>query len=535
MANIRINQLPEELAPIATDVLPVDSTLGGTTRKVPLPNLADIIRPVASEPEAEAGADNTKTMTPLRVKESITVNAEQGNFTPQSPFIATRTLGEKAGEVISIRDVGAPTTSGGQPDYTSVLANNEANLSFKTVEIPDPVIRLTGISLTANNLKLRGKDGGQTVIYNPDSTDTLVLEDSGFCRLVDLSFQRDGSATDGRGLVLKGASSANKMDNLFVVGNPGGGIAFEGDIANQQSENQLLNSLVIDNEGGGLTLTYSQDFGIVNNRFGRQTSGPYPVHGTRLDNCGMGTYTQNKHWDQVNAFLSYDGIGLRIFGNRFEQSRNENVIFDGGYENLFEMNHSHTASRSSSGTYSNIKLVDLLASKFLGNGLFSENDALWQVLNGFDISNSCSDLDIQFNRIANFTNVAINSGAATRISREGNTGDTYAMYRVLRGASISEFATRVDNPTTVDWAQVIDDRLIAGGIRVRLISSRVGSGSGGQLLVQIADSSGTLQTRFILAQDGNVALPGLPTAATGLGSGYLWRDGAGSNVIKQVP
>lgn len=69
MANVRIQQLPEDLAPVDTDVVAVDAALGGTTRRVPIPNLADLIRPVASQPEAEAGSNNTKTMTPLRVEQ----------------------------------------------------------------------------------------------------------------------------------------------------------------------------------------------------------------------------------------------------------------------------------------------------------------------------------------------------------------------------------------------------------------------------------------------------------------------------------
>lgn len=69
MANVRIQQLPEDLAPISTDVVAVDSSLGGTTRRVPIPNLGELTRPFASQPEAEAGTNNTKTMTPLRAKQ----------------------------------------------------------------------------------------------------------------------------------------------------------------------------------------------------------------------------------------------------------------------------------------------------------------------------------------------------------------------------------------------------------------------------------------------------------------------------------
>lgn len=68
MADIRINQLPDENSPVATEVVPID---GATTRKTTIQKLVDIGAPIASQAEAEAGVNATKRMTPLTTKQSI--------------------------------------------------------------------------------------------------------------------------------------------------------------------------------------------------------------------------------------------------------------------------------------------------------------------------------------------------------------------------------------------------------------------------------------------------------------------------------
>lgn len=84
MADIRINGLPAEASPVATDVLPID---GASTRKTTIQAAVEIGRPAASQAEAEAGVNATKVMTPLTVKQSIAsevgvsiASAAQGNL-----------------------------------------------------------------------------------------------------------------------------------------------------------------------------------------------------------------------------------------------------------------------------------------------------------------------------------------------------------------------------------------------------------------------------------------------------------------------
>src|SRR6478609_2509645 len=71
MADIRISQLPLATggtAPAPADVVALDGT---TTRKAPLSSLADVIRPMASQAEAEEGVNSVNGMSPLTTAQAI--------------------------------------------------------------------------------------------------------------------------------------------------------------------------------------------------------------------------------------------------------------------------------------------------------------------------------------------------------------------------------------------------------------------------------------------------------------------------------
>lgn len=68
MANIRINSLPATTSVLVDDVLPMD---GATTRKIRPADLVDSVRPIASQSQAEAGTNNTTSMTPLATFQAV--------------------------------------------------------------------------------------------------------------------------------------------------------------------------------------------------------------------------------------------------------------------------------------------------------------------------------------------------------------------------------------------------------------------------------------------------------------------------------
>lgn len=71
MADIRINALPLATGPTAPSALDNVAIDGASTRRSTLSGLADAIRPVASQAEAEAGVNAVKAITPLTAKQSI--------------------------------------------------------------------------------------------------------------------------------------------------------------------------------------------------------------------------------------------------------------------------------------------------------------------------------------------------------------------------------------------------------------------------------------------------------------------------------
>ncbi|MGM5020179.1 glycosyl hydrolase family 28-related protein [Tardiphaga sp. 367_B4_N1_1] len=68
MSNIPIRDMTQTGTPDASSLIVFDN---GVMRKGAVGSMADAVRPVASQGEAQAGSDNAKTMTPLRTKESI--------------------------------------------------------------------------------------------------------------------------------------------------------------------------------------------------------------------------------------------------------------------------------------------------------------------------------------------------------------------------------------------------------------------------------------------------------------------------------
>lgn len=69
MADIRIRDLPDASPAVPTDYVAIDN---GTTRKVPIVDLVNVGRPLASQAEAEAGVEPTKAMTALATKQAVT-------------------------------------------------------------------------------------------------------------------------------------------------------------------------------------------------------------------------------------------------------------------------------------------------------------------------------------------------------------------------------------------------------------------------------------------------------------------------------
>lgn len=216
MADKRISELPLATGPISavpSDVLPID---GSTTRKVPLSVIGDVIVPVSSQAEAEAGTNNTKRMTPLTTKQSIAsevgvslASSSQGSLadtalqpgeaaTPTELADATTFVQDITGAVsrpavlklrdgpITLEDAGYVSGSA-LPALNKLLANGERiQLGPKIYEIdatPNSVIDTpVSISGTFGQSILRFSDGSSGLNISQDTylfatcIDNLILE-----------------------------------------------------------------------------------------------------------------------------------------------------------------------------------------------------------------------------------------------------------------------------------------------------------------------------------------------------------------------
>lgn len=95
MANLPIRSITATGVPTASSLIVFDD---GQMKKGTVGSMADAVRPVASQSEAQAGADNAKTMTPLRAKQSI---ASEVGVT-----IASKAQGDLADSALQTDDIG---------------------------------------------------------------------------------------------------------------------------------------------------------------------------------------------------------------------------------------------------------------------------------------------------------------------------------------------------------------------------------------------------------------------------------------------
>lgn len=163
MANIRIQDLPNEASPSASDEIAID---GLTTRKTTLENAVAAGRPVATQPEAEAGVNNTKAMTPLTTKQAIdAIGGAQ---------FATSAQGGKADTALQ------PSAIGSSVQAHSALLSSVSGLSIVSQDLivgsgAGTVARLPKgtdgqvLSINAGNVAWRSVANASAVSYAPQS------------------------------------------------------------------------------------------------------------------------------------------------------------------------------------------------------------------------------------------------------------------------------------------------------------------------------------------------------------------------------
>jgi len=154
MATVRPSDLPASAGVTNTDALVVDN--GGSVKKATPVQVVDAAIPLASQAEAEAGTDNAKRVTPLRVKQAIA--ALGANTAAQISTSFGYDAQRRFGEVVSIMEAFSPS------DYDAILGGTDtADRTAEVQALVDRVEAAGGGTITApltllihlNLLKLR--------------------------------------------------------------------------------------------------------------------------------------------------------------------------------------------------------------------------------------------------------------------------------------------------------------------------------------------------------------------------------------------
>lgn len=355
--------------------------------------------------------------------------------------------------------------------------------------------------------------GSSTLLIGGDYTGIHVTNGS-FWRIDGVSITRAGGSTAGDAILFDGTSSSNKVTNCYIAGHKGRGVAFIGTIGAQQSGNDVKDNILIDNDGGHIHYVYSNDYKVSDNETGRVSSVTYPPYGVKLDHSSQGEIINSMAWDNVNDIYIDTCTGVRLVAGRVEEARREGIYITGSTNILIGLLDVHTHSKESTGTYAYIKSVSSTGVNIVGVDFYT-----WDATQG----SYCVNLDTATANTSRMVGCMLKGyatapytiGSATDFIAVGNdpvdawrtagtkTRTSTAVDTLQTPGTVTDVLADSNNPSTTAWASTQNNYRVAGAVRVVDFQQRAGNGSGGQYLRKIADSSGTLQTRHQITQDGH--------------------------------
>lgn len=454
MADIRINQLPEEIAPVATENVPID---GASTRRTTIQAFVNAGAPIASQAEAEAGVNAIKRMTPLTTKQSIAseigvsiASAAQGALADTA--LQPDDIGTTAGTVAAGDDsriVGALQPSSGLPRYLTRAAAIAATVAAPVLSIAvqhggmvlDYVRDATGTALTT-------ADGGTwspAGVPTPQHWGALgdnVQDDTTYIQAaIDWATTNSGTViTDKVNLALRSVclpSGKYRTSAAIVVKE---GVEFYGE---GQSNSILLPTHAgVGIDMGGTDREYSnivvRNLGILGSYTGTLSFGlwtPSLTEGIRARKClrGCGIY---------DTMVGRCQINYRV---------------DDSYQFAIERNYGIYA------TLNNLRANNLTASRIIGNRFD------WAEQNGIYIDGSvvASDETIALNIKYNAIQICWRNGIllydTQMVVVEGNFFE--ANYRLASSDSTHDYAdvNIASGPNSRGLMFVVNDNFFTGG------------------------------------------------------------------------
>lgn len=234
-----------------------------------------------------------------------------------------------------------------------------------------------------NNIKFLGAGRYATKIRLASTGVALDLSNCQWLTFEDITFELETAQAISSTVFLRaqGGSSNWHINRCNFVGASSDAIQLTGTALSPLSGHKVTDCYFLGNGGRQIYGNYANDFHIRGNQFGRLAGITKATHGSYLDNCSAGNYTENYHWDNtIGCFqqsCNYNTVAL----NRFEESEQEGYLQNGGAHTIFADNKIHTNSLAATATYDGAKFSNAASLTIDGNHAFSftSNRHKWDI------------------------------------------------------------------------------------------------------------------------------------------------------------
>lgn len=286
MADIRINQLPLATGPTAPAPADFVALDGSTTRKSTLSSLADVIRPMASQAEAEAGTNAVKGMSPLTTAQAIesigsslfVETSENVETISNSPY----PVAFSSPITVTVGALGQFPTIGAALASLSVIYGPRYVASGVTAQI-----QLLSGFVMAEQVVVKNKDLGWITIVSVDS-EVVIQRSSLTTPIANLYYP--AFTAEGMGAVLPVIDVLFNMNTTGTAANRNGIFIFNG------ADGFIRPGKGVKNAGGrglhvaneGRCVARQSNFSGAGEAGLRNGSGYVEIREANLQNCGKG-------------------------------------------------------------------------------------------------------------------------------------------------------------------------------------------------------------------------------------------------------
>lgn len=259
---------------------------------------------------------------------------------------------------------------------------------------------------TGKMVNILGSGWNSQIIRKGDG-DAIVFQKSSFCTVKNLLLVAEKTAKTGSGIVFAPGCSSCTVEFCRICMFAESGVRFDGDDKHPQSSSSVRNCHFINNAGDQLRSYQNNDFYIIGNQFGHDRWGREERSrtGCLLQRSSAGTYSENYHWGNVNAFKMISSNFNRIENNRFEESSESGVVigseapWSGGAYNIILGNTIHTNSQGNKGKFPAVIAKNASVFQFCTNQILSWDSSSTRHKEGLVLDAGCGKWIVKDNII----------------------------------------------------------------------------------------------------------------------------------------